>query len=151
MTGFLHTLVWFSYSPKKGRLLLPDKFIPSSKAKIKVCPNSLDKNFCCCSVTKSCPTLGDPVDCSMPGFPVLHCLREFAQIHILKSVIVANHFILCHPLLLLPSIFPSIRVFSTELAHRIRCQNIRASASASVLPMSIQGWFPLGLTGLISL
>ena len=41
------------------------------------------KEFCCCfSVTKSCPTLCDPMDCSMPGFIVLHCLPEFAQIHV---------------------------------------------------------------------
>ena len=61
-----------------------------------------------------------------------------------------------HPLssLLLPSIFPSLRVFSNELAFHIRWPNywcIGTSASVSVLPMNIQGWFPLGLTGLISL
>ena len=59
----------------------------------------------------------------------------------------SNHLILCHPLLLLPSIFPSIRVFSNESGD----QSIRVSASESVLPMNIQGWFPLGLTGLIAL
>ena len=67
----------------------------------------------------------------------------------LKSVMPSNHLILCHPLLL-PSIFPSIRVFSNKSALCIRWpQSI--GASASVLPMNIQGWFPLGLTGLISL
>ena len=55
------------------------------------------------------------------------------------------------PLLPLPSIFPSNRVFSNELALRIRWPSIGASASASVLPMCIQDWFPLGLTDLISL
>ena len=59
------------------------------------------------------------------------------------------HLILCHPLLLCPPIFPSFRIFSNELALRIRWQSI--GTSASVLPMNIQGWFPLGLTGLISL
>ena len=70
----------------------------------------------------------------------------------IKSVIPSNSLNLCHPLLL-PSIFPSIWVFSNELALHIGAQNIgaSASASASVLPMNIQGWFPLGLTGLISL
>ena len=63
----------------------------------------------------------------------------------------ANHLILCHPLLLLPSIFPSIRVFSVSQFFTSGGQNIGASASASVLPMNIQCWFPLGLTGLISL
>ena len=58
---------------------------------------------------------------------------------------------LCCPLLLLPSIFPSIRVFSNESALHITWQSIGASASISVLPMNIQDWFPLGLTDLISL
>ena len=59
--------------------------------------------------------------------------------------------ILCCPPLLLPPIFPSIRVFSNESALHVRCPRIGASASASVFPMTIQGWFPLGLTGLVSL
>ena len=56
-----------------------------------------------------------------------------------------------HPLLLLPSIFSSIRVFSNELALHMRWPSVGTSASASDLPMNIQGWFPLGLTSLISL
>ena len=67
------------------------------------------------------------------------------------SVMPSNHFILWHPLLLLPSIFPSIRVFSNELALHIDDQSIGASASALARPMNIQDSFPLGLTGLISL
>ena len=67
----------------------------------------------------------------------------------IESVMPSNHFILCHPLLFLPSIFPCIRVFSNELALCIR--EPKFSASASVLPMNIQGWFPLGLIDLISL
>ena len=66
-----------------------------------------------------------------------------------ESVMPSNHLILCHPLLFLHSVFPSIRVFSNELTLHIRWQNIGASASASVLPMNIQDWFPLRLTGLI--
>ena len=69
----------------------------------------------------------------------------------IESVTPSNHFILCCPLLLPPSIFPSIRVFSNESALRIRCQSIGVSASASILPMNIQDWFPLGWTGWISL
>ena len=60
------------------------------------------------------------MDCSTPGFPVLHYLPESSQIHVIESVTPSNHLILCHPLLLLPSIFPSIRVFSNESALRIR-------------------------------
>ena len=69
----------------------------------------------------------------------------------IESMILSNHLILCHPLLLLPSIFTIIRVFSNESALHIRWQSIGASTSATVLPMDIQGWFPLGSTGLISL
>ena len=69
----------------------------------------------------------------------------------IKSVMPSNHLILCHSLLLLASVFPSIRVFSNESLLHIRSQSIGASASASVLPVNIQDWFPLGLTGCISL
>ena len=93
----------------------------------------------CCSVVKSCTTLFDPTDCSIPGFPVLHYLLEFAQIHV-HCVGDSNDLILCHPLLLLPSIFPSIRVFSVRQILASGGQNIGASASA--LPMNIQGCFP---------
>ena len=68
-----------------------------------------------------------------------------------ESVMPSNHLILCHPLLLLPSIFPSIRVFSNELLFASGGQSIGGSVSVSVLPMNVQDWFPLGWTGLISL
>ena len=176
---------------------------------------------CCCSLAKSCLTVCHPMDCSMPGSPVLHYLLDFAPIHIhwvtvcvkvaqsylthcdtmdyivhgilqarilewvalpspgnffnpgieprspalqmnslpaeppgkpIESLMLSNRLILCCPFLLLSSIFPGIRVFFSESALLIRwCQSIRASVSASVLPMNIQGWYPLGLTGLISL
>ena len=60
------------------------------------------------------------MNCSMPGFPVLHYLPEFAQTHALEPVMLSNHLILCCPLPLLPLTFPSIRVFSNELALHIR-------------------------------
>ena len=70
----------------------------------------------------------------------------------IELVMLSNHLTLCCPLLL-PSVFPSIRFFSTESALPIMtiAKVFGASASASVLPMNIQGWFPLGLTGLVSL
>ena len=68
----------------------------------------------------------------------------------IKSVMPSNHLILCCPLLP-PSIFPSIRVFSNESILHIRWPKYWSSASASVLPMNIQDWFPLGLTSWISL
>ena len=83
---------------------------------------------------------------------ILQSLPKFMSIEL---VMPSNHFILCLPLLLLPSIFPSIRVFSNEVpvatVFALGGQSIGASASASVLSLNIQGWFPLRLTGLISL
>ena len=68
---------------------------------------------CCCSVAKSCPDLCDPMDSSKPGSVVLHYLLELPQIYVHWVRMLSNHLILCHPLLL-PSIFPSIRVFSNK-------------------------------------
>ena len=75
---------------------------------------------CCCSATQSCPTLCDRMDCSTPGFPVHHQLLELLKLMSFESVMPSNCLILCHPLLLLPSIFPRIRVFSNESALGIR-------------------------------
>ena len=73
------------------------------------------------SVIKSCPTLCDPTDCSIPGFLFLHYLPEFAQtyVHWISNAIQPSHPLL-HPFSLFPSIFPSISGFSNELALRIR-------------------------------
>ena len=77
--------------------------------------------------------------------PISQSLLKFVSI---ESVMLSNHLILCHPLLW-PSVFFSIRAFSSESAFSSGGQSI--GASAWVLPMNIQGWFPLGLTGLILL
>ena len=69
----------------------------------------------CCSVTQLCPTVCNPMDCSTPGFPVLHHLPRLAQTHVTKLVMPSNHLSLYCPLLL-PSIFSIIRVFSSESA-----------------------------------
>ena len=69
----------------------------------------------------------------------------------IESVMPSNHLILCRPLLLLSSVFPSIRVCLMSCLFPLGGQGIGASASVPVLPMNIQGWFPLGLTGLICL
>ena len=71
------------------------------------------------SVAQSCPTLCDPMNCSMPSLPVHHQLPEFTETHVIKSVMPSSHLILCRPLLL-PSIIPSIRVFSNESILPIR-------------------------------
>ena len=74
------------------------------------------------SVSQLGLTLCDPMDCSMPDFTVHHQLQELAQTHVMstESVMPFNHLILCRPLLLLPSVFPSIRVFSKESVFCIR-------------------------------
>ena len=96
----------------------------------------------CCSVAQLCLTLCNPMGCIMPGFPVL--LREFVHSHVHWVGDAIQPYHLLSPLLL-PSVFPSIRLLASG------GQRIRASAPASVLPMNIQGWFPLGLTGLIAM
>ena len=70
-------------------------------------------------VTQSCPTLCDPMDCSTPGFPITNS-QSLLKLMYIESVLPSNHLILCRPLLLLPSIFPSIRVFSNESVLHIR-------------------------------
>ena len=77
--------------------------------------------------------------------------RSLLKLTSIESVMPSNHLLLCHPLLLLPSIFPSIRVFSKESPLRIGGQSTGVSASTSVLPMNIQDWFPLGWTGWVLL
>ena len=115
----------------------------------------LEPDNCCCSccfsVAQSCPTLCDPMNCSTPGFPVHHHLLELAQTHVHWVGDPSNHLTLCRPLLLLPSVFLSNRIFLTSRLFASGGQSIGASASASVLPMNIQDWFPLGWTGWISL
>ena len=72
------------------------------------------------SVAQLCLILCDPMNCSRPGLPVHHQLQEFTQTHLLWVGDATNHLILCCPLLLLPSVFPSIRVFSNKSVIRIR-------------------------------
>ena len=76
-------------------------------------------NCCCCSVTKPCPALYNPMDCSTPGFRVFTTSWSLLKLMSVESVMPSNHLVLCCPLLL-PSIFPNIRVFYNKLAFRIR-------------------------------
>ena len=106
------------------------------------------------SVAHSCPTLCDPMDCSMPGLPVHHQPPEFTQTHVLwvSDAIQPSH-PLCHPLLLPPSIFPRIGVFSNESVLWVRWPKYWSFSFgiSEFIPMNIQGWLPLGLIGLMSL
>ena len=116
---------------------------------IDILPSNLEKIFS--SVTQSRLTLCDPMKCGIPGFPVLHYLPGFAQTHIHWVIDAIQPSYPLLPPFLLPSVFPSIRVFSSELAFCIRWPKYWSFSLASVLPMNIQDWFSLRLTGLISL
>ena len=102
--------------------------------------------LCCCySVAKSCLTLCNPMDCSTPGFSVL-ISQGLLKLMPIESVMPSNHLILCCPLSSCPQSFPASGSFPMSWLFASAGQSTGASASASVLPMNIQGWFPLGLT-----
>ena len=86
------------------------------------------------------------MDCSMPGFPVFHYLPKFDQIHVhqVSDAIQPSHPV--SPLSSCPQPFPASRSFPMKWLFAPDGQSVGASASASVLPMNIQDWFPLGLT-----
>ena len=103
------------------------------------------------SVAQSCPALCNPMDCSTPSFPIHHQLPELAQIHVHR---VSDAIQPSHPLSPFSSClqsFPATGSFPMSWLFPSGGQSIGASASTSVLPMNIQGGFPLGLTSLISL
>ena len=85
------------------------------------------------SVTQSCLTFCNPTDCSTPGFPAFTISQSLLKLMTIESMMPSNHLILCHPLLFLPSIFPSIRVFSTKSALPIRWPKF-CSFSFSISP-----------------
>ena len=108
-----------------------------------------DGRFCCscCSVDESCLTVCGPMDCSTPGSPVFHYLMKFAQI-------LVHWFGWWYYLTISSSAAPSsfcLQYFPISWFFTSSGQSIGVWASASVLPMNIQDWFSLGLTGWISL
>ena len=106
----------------------------------------------CCLVSKSRPILCDPVDCITPGFPVLHYLLEFAHILVHLSrwcYLISSSFAALFSFCLKP--FPASGSLPISWLFPSGGWSIGASALVSVLPKNIQGWFPLGLTDLISL
>ena len=106
---------------------------------------------CCCSVSQSCPTLCDPMDCSMPAFPVPHHLQKFAQVHVpcLSDAIQPSHPLTPSSSAINLSQYQGLFQW-VSFSHTSNDQNTGVSASTSVLP-SIQGWFPLRWIDLISL
>ena len=103
------------------------------------------------SVAQSCPTLCDPMDCSTPGFPIHHRILEPTQTHVHCVSDAISHLIFCYPLLLLLQSFPASGSFQMSQFFAWGGQSTGVSASAFVLPMNIQDWFPLGWTTWISL
>ena len=103
------------------------------------------------SVAQLCLTLCDPMNCSTTGLPVHHQLLEFTQTHVYRidDAIQPSH--LCHTLLLLPPIPPSIRIFSKSQLFTWGGQNTGVSALASLLTKNTQDWSPLEWTGWTSL
>ena len=107
------------------------------------------------SVVQLCLTFCDPMVYSMPGFPVHHNSWSLIKLTSFESVMASNHLILCHPLLLLPSIFPSTRVFSSESALHIRwpkCWSFSFSISPSneysgLISFRIDWWDLLAVQG----
>ena len=91
------------------------------------------------SVAQSCPTLCNPMDCSKPGFPVHHHSWSLLELMSIKSVMPSNHLTLCRPLILLPSIFSSIRGFSSEAGLPISWPKY-GSFSFSISPSNEYSW-----------
>ena len=108
--------------------------------------------YCCCSFAQSYPILCDPIDGSTPGLLVCHNSWTLLKLMSIELMMPSNHLILCHPLLLLPSIFPSIRVFSNESAFHIRWPKYW-SFSFSISPSNEYSGlisFKIGLISLLS-
>ena len=114
----------------------------------KKCKWTFRRGCCCCSVMS---------DSATPWIPARQVSlfitnsRSLLKLTSITLVMPSSHLMLCHLLCLLPLIFPRIRVFSNESFFTSGGQSIGASASASLLPVNIQDWFPLGWTGWISL
>ena len=107
--------------------------------------------YCCFSVIKSCPTLCNPMNCSMQGFPVLNQVPELTQSHLHwvgDAIPPSGPLLYTSP----PAIIvPRLRVFLINWLFTSCDQSTGTSASASALPMTTQDWFPLEFTGVISL
>ena len=117
---------------------------------------SLTIRCCCCLVAQSSLTLDDPMNCSIPGVPVLHYVREFAQIHIhwIGDAIQPSYPLSSPP----PPAFNLSQhqglfqwVSSSHQVTKVLGISASASVPSMTIPVNIHDWFPLGLTGLISL
>ena len=129
--------LWFHDKMKKSIFIF--------KVDMQVCFFLISKQYnlqtlvkrICCSVAELCPVLCNPVDCRTPSFPCFTICQSVLRIMAIELEMLSNHLILCRPLLLLPSIFPSIRVFSNKSALCIRWPKYW-SFSFSISPFSEQ-------------
>ena len=123
IAGFFCLFVYFSpdNSPNllSENLRRVDFFFPSPTTQIKY--RHIGNGFGTLFSHSVVSTLCDPINCSMSGLPVLHYISEMVKLISIESMMPSNHLILCRPLLLLPSFFPSIRIFCNESALCIRC------------------------------
>ena len=133
----------FASCVSKGRLLHPSQlsFCTTRIGLGLIARDSCkDSVRCCFSLAQSCPTLCNPKDCSTPGSTFLYCLTEFAQIHVIESVMLFDHLILCcSPFSSCPQSFPASESFPISQLFASGGRSIGASASASVLPVNIRG------------
>ena len=107
--------------------------------------------LCCCSVTTSCPTLCDPRNAAHQAPLSFNTSCNLLKLMSIESVMSSSHLILCRPLLLLPSISPSNRVFSSELALRMRWPNYCSFNFSHSPSNEVQDWFPWWGTGSVFL
>ena len=125
----------YSSGPLRRKLTVPLQLRPLTftalKQRLRCC--------CCCSVAQSCPTLCDPWTAAHQASLSSTISWSLLRFMSIESAMPSNHLILCRPFLLLPSIFPSIRVFSSESALRIRWPKDWSFDFTTVLPVSIQG------------
>ena len=153
---------WYVFSPlnrlnlffqgKQNLLLFHMKSIMNvAVADLDLWDTSFGWSCHCCSVAKSCPPLGDTMGCSTPGTFVFHIYPEFAWSPICWISDLSNPLIFCGTFSLCLQSFPTSGSFPMSQFFASGGQSIGASASASVLLMNIQGWFPLGWATLISL
>ena len=111
----------------------------------------MNEDICCCSVAKLYLTHCDPMDCSTQALLSSTIFQSLLKFMSIESVMLSNHLILCHPFSFWLQPFPASRSFPMSQLFDSDGQSIGASVSATVLPVNIQDWFPLGLTGLIFL
>ena len=121
-----------------------------SKKKLEI--KSWQISCCLCSVTKSCPTFCNPMDCSKPGFPAHHQLPELAQTHVhgVSDAIQPSH-PLSSPSSRAPNPVPASKSFPMSHLFAWGGQSTGVSALTSFLPKKSQGWSPSEWTGWISL